>query len=62
MLLICFLLLSLMTFFVLDTIQLAARSKVLMFVDGSNTEIVGSNPAQDMDACPRFSVLYFLWA
>jgi len=35
----------------------AALSKARTVCDRSNTGIVGSNPAQGMDVCPRFSVL-----
>jgi len=34
-----------------------AQSMLHMVFDHSNTGIVGSNPAQDMDVCQRFSVL-----
>jgi hypothetical protein len=36
---------------------MAAQSEARTVFDRSNTEIVGSNPAQGMDVCPRFSVL-----
>jgi hypothetical protein len=36
---------------------LAVQSKEFMVSNRSNTETVGSNPAQGMDVCPRFSVL-----
>jgi len=36
---------------------MAARSKASTVFDRSNTGIVGLNPAQGMDVCPRFSVL-----
>jgi hypothetical protein len=34
----------------------AARSKALMIMDLSNTGVVGSNTASDMEVCPRCSV------
>jgi hypothetical protein len=36
---------------------MAAWSKERTVFKRSNTVIVGSNPAQGMDVCPRFSVL-----
>jgi hypothetical protein len=38
-------------------VPMAARSKVRTIFDRSKTGIVGSNPAQGMDVCLRFSVL-----
>jgi hypothetical protein len=35
-------------------IPVAVQSKARMVLDHSNTAIVGSNPARDMDVCPRF--------
>jgi hypothetical protein len=35
----------------------AVRSKEHTVFNRSNTGIVGSNPAQGMDVCPRFPVL-----
>jgi len=32
------------------------RSEMRMVLDRSNTGIVGSDPARNMDACPRYSV------
>jgi hypothetical protein len=37
---------------------MAARSEARTVFNRSNTGIVGSNLALDMDVCPRFSVLY----
>jgi hypothetical protein len=36
---------------------LVRRSKALTVFRRSNSGLVGSNPARDMDVCPRFSVL-----
>jgi hypothetical protein len=36
---------------------MAERSKASTVYDRSNIEIAGSNPAWDMDVCPRVSVL-----
>jgi hypothetical protein len=38
-------------------VPMAARSEARTVFCRSNTGIVGSNPTQGMDVCPRFSVL-----
>jgi hypothetical protein len=40
-------------------VPMAARSKACTVFGHSNTGILGSNPTQGMDVCPRFSVLVF---
>jgi len=38
--------------------ELAAGPNVRAVFNRSNTGIMGSNPARDMDVLPRFSLLY----
>jgi hypothetical protein len=39
-------------------VPMAAQSKARTVFNRSNTGIMGSDPARDMNVCPRFSVLY----
>jgi hypothetical protein len=43
----------------IEPITVAAQSKVWNDLAHSNTEIVGSNPIQDMDICVRLFCLCF---